>query len=241
MTDEAPLLYAPGTVATITFNRPGKKNALNAECWTLLAQALADFAADDQAKVLVITGAGGEFSSGADLAGGITGSAEAVASKLREVAAIILAIHESSKPTIASVPGVAAGVGLSIALCCDLVVASSSARFGAVFSRVGLTPDGGSSWLLPRLVGPARAKELVLTGRMVDAVEAERIGLVNAVVADTDLADHTATLAERVAQCSPVAASEGLRLLDRAWTSTFAEALADEADAQQKAVAARNQ
>lgn len=239
MTDQTPLSYHPGRVARVVFNRPGKKNALNAECWVLLAEALEKFEADDEARVLILTGAGNEFSSGADLGGGITGSAEAVAAKLREVAAIIERLHTMNKPTMAVVPGVAAGVGMSLALCCDLVIASERARFGAVFTRVGLTPDGGSSWILPRVVGPHRAKELILTGAVIDAAEADRIGLVNRVVPESELdrvADH---LAERLATCPPVAAAESLALLDNAWTTTFTEALAAEADAQQKAVAAR--
>ena len=239
MTEHQPLLYQPGRVARLVFNRPEKKNALDAQSWLLLGEALEKFAADDDARVLVVTGAGGEFSSGADLGGGITGSADAVASKLREVAAIVERLHSLPKPTVAVVPGVAAGVGLSLALCCDLVLASDRARFGAVFSRVGLTPDGGSSWLLPRLVGPHRAKELVLTGSVIDAQEAARMGLVNRVVHPDALDRAVDELTERLAACAPVAAAESLALLDQAWTRTFAEALAAEADAQQKAVAAR--
>jgi 2-(1,2-epoxy-1,2-dihydrophenyl)acetyl-CoA isomerase len=234
-----PLHFERGRVSRIVFDRPDKKNALNAESWQLLSAALETFAGDDDARVLVITGAGGSFSSGADLGGGITGSADAVSSKLREVSGIIERMHTMPKPTIAAVPGVAAGVGLSIALCCDLVIASESARFGAVFSRVGLTPDGGSSWLLPRLVGPARAKEMILTGRVLDAPEAYRIGLVNQLVGDDELDSCVADVADRIAGITPVCASESLRLLDAAWTSTFADALAAEADAQRKAVAAR--
>lgn len=231
--------YEPGTVARIVFDAPAKKNAINAAGWDVLAGALADFEADDAARVLVLTGAGGEFCSGADLSGGITGSADSVAAKLREVNDIIARLHGVAKPTLAVVPGVAAGVGLSLALCCDVVVAAQRARFGTVWSRVGLTPDGGAGWLLPRLVGPARAKELILTGAVIDAAEADRIGLVNRVVPDAELEAEAAGLAERLAACPPVVAAESLALVDDAWTRTFAENLDAEVDAQQAAVAAR--
>lgn len=235
----APLLYEPGRIARIVFNRPEKKNALDAECWTLLADALETFAADPSARVLVLTGAGDEFSSGADLGGGITGSADAVATKLREVSAIITRLHTMPKPTLAVVPGVAAGVGMSLALCCDLVIAAERARFGAVFTRVGLSPDGGASWLLPRLVGPARAKELILTGRVIGADEAMSIGLLNRLVPTEDLAKTAEELAEQLAACPSLAATESLALLDEAWTRDFPGALTAEAEAQQRAVAAR--
>jgi 2-(1,2-epoxy-1,2-dihydrophenyl)acetyl-CoA isomerase len=235
----ASVKYEPGRIAKIVFDQPGKKNAIDAPGWELLAKALVDFEADAAARVLVLTGAENEFCSGADLRGGITGSAESVASKLREVGDIIARLHAMPKPTLAVVPGVAAGVGLSLALCCDVVVAADRARFGAVFARVGLTPDGGASWLLPRLVGAARAKELVLTGRVIDATEADRIGLVNRVVPTEDLVTTGDDLAEQLAACSPVVAAESLALLDASWTRTFDEALAAEVDSQQAAVAAR--
>jgi len=148
-------------------------------------------------------------------------------------------LHAVPKPTLAVVPGVAAGVGLSLALCCDLVLASERARFGSVWPRVGLTPDGGAGWLLPRLVGPARAKELVLTAAVIDAAEADRIGLVNRVVAAAELAASAEATAEKLASCPPVVAAASLALLDQAWTRTFAENLDAEVDAQQAAVAAR--
>lgn len=238
MTDPS-LRYEPGRIARIVFDAPAKKNAINAPGWDVLASALTAFATDDAARVLVLTGAGEEFCSGADLSGGITGSADSVGAKMREVNEIIERLHALPKPTLAVVPGVAAGVGLSLALGCDLVVAAERARFGAVWSRVGLTPDGGAGWLLPRLVGPARAKELVLTGGIVDAAEALRIGLVNRVVPITEVDAVAADLAEKLATCPPVVAAESLALLDHAWSRTFAENLDAEVDAQQAAVAAR--
>jgi 2-(1,2-epoxy-1,2-dihydrophenyl)acetyl-CoA isomerase len=225
-------------VTRLVFNRPQVKNALDARCWELLAQGLDEFAADPAARVLVLSGAGGDFSAGADLGGGITGSADAVAAKMREIAGIVLRLHEMPKPTVAAVDGVAIGVSMSLALGCDLVIASDRARFGAVFAKVGLTPDGGLSWLLPRLVGPHRAKELTLLARLVDAAEAERIGLVNRVVPADDLAAATEQWCALLADRTPECARGTLALLDDAWSTTLAEALENEAATQQVAVTA---
>lgn len=235
----ASLRYEPGRTARIVFDAPAKKNAINAPGWDVLAAALTDFENDDAARVLILTGAGDEFCSGADLSGGITGSPDSVADKLREVNDIIARLHAVPKPTLAVVPGVAAGVGLSLALCCDVVIASERARFGSVWPRVGLTPDGGAGWLLPRLVGPARAKELVLTAAVIDAAEADRIGLVNRVVPTDELTSAAEELAEKLASCPPVVAAASLALIDDAWGRTFAQNLDAEVAAQQAAVAAR--
>ncbi|WP_158566674.1 enoyl-CoA hydratase/isomerase family protein [Actinomadura craniellae] len=234
----APVLYRPGKIAQLLFNRPKVKNALDAESWRLLAEALDRFERDPGARVLVLSGAGGEFCSGADLSGNINGSSEQVAAKMREIASIIVRLHGMPKPTVAKVDGVAVGVGMSIALGCDLVIASDRARFGAVFSRHGLVPDGGLSWLLPRAVGSHRAKELTLTGRLVDGAEAGRLGLATTVVPAGELDAVTGRWCERVAACSPVVAAETLDLIDRAWTTSFPDALEAEASAQQRAVAA---
>ncbi len=238
MTDPgAPLLYQPGPVARLVFNRPEKKNALDAACWELLDQALRAFESDDDARVLVLSGADGNFSAGADLAGGITGSADAVSAKMREIAGMIVRLHEMPKPTLAQVDGVAVGVGMSLALNCDLVIASDRARMGAVFSRVGLTPDGGLSWLLPRLVGPFKAKELTLTGRLIESREIAMLGLANTVVPVDTLDAVTAEWCDRLAALPPATAAGTLRLIDDAWTTTFTDNLEAEATAQQAAVA----
>jgi enoyl-CoA hydratase/carnithine racemase len=237
----APLLYAPGRIARLVFNRPATKNALNAECWALLADALTQFEQDADARVLVLSGADANFSSGADLGGGITDSADKVAGTMRKVADTILRLHHMPKPTVASVDGVAVGVAMSLALGCDFVIASDRARFGAVFSRIGLTPDGGLSWLLPRLVGPQRAKELALFGHLVAGDEAYRLGLVNTVVPVDRLAATTDDWCERLAGVAPHAAAGALHLLDDAWSLSFTETLEREAAAQQIAVAARRE
>ena len=226
-------------ITTITFNRPEVKNALDAECWELLDAALRTFESADEERVLVLTGAAGEFTSGADLSGGITGDAVKVATKMREIADILIRLHEVPKPTIAKVDGVAVGVGLSLALGCDLVAASDRARFGAVFVRQGLNPDGGLSWLLPRLVGPVRAKELTLLSRVIGAADADRLGLVNTVVTVDRLDGVVDDWASRLRDLSPVALAETKALINGTWEATFAEALEREATAQQRSAAAR--
>jgi 2-(1,2-epoxy-1,2-dihydrophenyl)acetyl-CoA isomerase len=231
-----PLHYLPGTTTRLVFDRPQVKNALDAECWELLAESLERFAADPDARVLLLSGAGGEFCSGADLSGNINASADQVGAKMREIASIIVRLHTMPKPTVAKVDGVAVGVGMSLALGCDLVVASERVRFGSVFSRRGLTPDGGLSWLLPRIVGPHKAKELTLFGRLIEAAEARELGLANLVVPVDELEAVVDDWCERLAGCAPAAASGTLDLVDGAWTTTFAEALEHEARAQQHAV-----
>jgi 2-(1,2-epoxy-1,2-dihydrophenyl)acetyl-CoA isomerase len=234
---EAPLLYQPGRVATIIFNRPDVRNALNAEMWDLLSKALAEFEADPDARVLVLSGAGQAFSSGADINGNINSSAKAVGEKMRDVAGIILRLHAMPKPVIAKVDGAAVGVAMSLALGCDLVIASDRARFGATFAKLGLSPDGGLSWVLPQLIGIHKAKELLLFPRMILADEAQQLGLVTAVVPASDLDAVTQQWCEALAELAPKAVEGTLRLLDAAWTSTLSQALTAEADAQQAAIA----
>jgi 2-(1,2-epoxy-1,2-dihydrophenyl)acetyl-CoA isomerase len=235
---DVPVLeYRPGRISHVVFNRPQVKNALNAESWVLLARALEDFAADEHARVLVLSGAGATFSAGADVTGNINAPAEQVGAKMREVADIVLRLHRMPKPVVAKVDGAAVGVAMSLALGCDLVIASDRARFGAVFAKIGLTPDGGLSWLLPQLVGLHKAKELVLFPGLIDAARARELGLVNTVVPAEELDAVTDEWCEQLAALAPKVAEGALALLDGAWTSTLPEALAAEADAQQAAVA----
>ncbi|GAA3209704.1 enoyl-CoA hydratase/isomerase family protein [Actinocorallia longicatena] len=232
-----PVRWLPGRVTRIVFDRPHVRNALDAESWDLLGEALDGFAQDPGARVLVLSGAGGAFCAGADLSGGINASSGQVAAKMREIASIIVRLHTLPKPTLAQVDGAAVGVGMSLALGCDLVVASDRVRFGSVFSRHGMTPDGGLSWLLPRIVGSHKAKELALFGRIIESAEARELGLANLIVPAGELEAVVGEWCERLAACAPAAASGTLDLIDGAWTSTFAEALENEAAAQQHAVA----
>jgi 2-(1,2-epoxy-1,2-dihydrophenyl)acetyl-CoA isomerase len=150
-----------GGVVTVTLNRPEKKNAINNTMWNEMREAFLDIARRRDDRAVVVTGAGGAFCSGADL-GDVRGGEEHFLARMRRIGDACAAVHRMPQPVIAKVGGVAAGAGLSLALACDLIVASDEARFTTVFSKRGLTIDFGSSWALPRLVGLHRAKELAL-------------------------------------------------------------------------------
>src|SRR5713226_10663768 len=190
-------------VVTVTLNRPEKKNAINGPMWRELIDVFDEVADTPTDRVLVITGAGDGFCSGADLGPSDNtdlqeGGVGATFRQMRVVGRAALRLHHVPQPTIAAVNGVAAGAGLNMALGCDLIIASERARFSEIFSRRGLNVDFGGSWLLPRLVGLHKAKELVFFADVIDAPEAERIGIVNRVVPADDLAKITTELAARL-------------------------------------------
>jgi enoyl-CoA hydratase/carnithine racemase len=211
-----------GQVAVITLNRPEVMNALTNNTHAELAQAIDEAAKDDKVRVIVLTGAGRGFCSGDDVKE-IFLSPEQAATKSREAKLRHLqgehipggghALLEVNKPSIAAVNGAAVGYGCDIALMCNIRVASEKARFGEVFLRRGLIPDQGMI-LLPRLVGLAKTYEMILTTDIIDAREAERIGLVNKVVPHENLMNATLELANKIASKSPIAvqlAMEGIR------------------------------
>jgi 2-(1,2-epoxy-1,2-dihydrophenyl)acetyl-CoA isomerase len=196
-------------VATITLNRPAVLNAINSQMIEEL-QAVMNVIQDNAAvRAVMLTGAGRGFCSGADLkARQLAKPGEAApdgddlgAQRLRRTLnPLILAIRTIEKPFLAAVNGVAAGAGCNLALACDIVLASDTARFGNVFTRIGLIPDCGGHFFLPRLIGFHKAAELMFTGDIINAHEAERIGLINRVVPHTELAQQTRELAERLAR-----------------------------------------
>jgi len=199
-----------GGIATLTLNRPAVRNALTSALFLDMERMLCEVASDDDVRVVVLTGAGRAFSAGADLkpvskeerrrteAPAFPG--DAGGDILDRGNRCILRLRELAKPVLGSVNGDAAGIGCSLALATDLRIAADSARFGVVFSRIGLGPDGGASALLRELVGTAKAMELLFTGDLIDAGEALRLGLVNQVVPADQLADATRELAERLAR-----------------------------------------
>jgi 2-(1,2-epoxy-1,2-dihydrophenyl)acetyl-CoA isomerase len=208
--EDALLFEQRGGVATFTLNRPEARNALTSAIFLDLERMLLEVERDDAVRVVVLTGAGRAFSAGADLkpvskeerrrteAPSFAG--DAGGDILDRGNRCSLRLRELAKPVLGSINGDAVGIGCSLALATDLRIASDTARFGVVFSRIGLGPDGGASHLLRDLVGSAKALELLFTGDLVDADEALRLGLVNRVVATDDLADATRELAERLAQ-----------------------------------------
>ena len=222
-------------IVTITLNRPERKNAVNSDMWVELLATLKEVGNSAEDRCVVLTGAGGDFCSGADLSGGgatATGPQRHQLAAMREVRDVMLALYHLPQPSIAKVRGVAVGVGMSFAMCCDLIVASDNARFSEIFAKRGLTLDGGASWLLPRRVGLHRAKELALFADIIDAKEADRIGLVNRVVADSDLDAYVADWAGKLAGAAPIAVAQSKRLLNNFTNVTYEQALEDEGAAQ---------
>jgi len=219
-------------VAWLTMDRPERLNALTHEMMDGLPQLLGELAEDQSARCVVLTGAGKAFCAGGDISTaqdpGELSKAE-LTDRFRRRQRATLLLHEMPKPTIAMIPGVAAGAGLSLALACDLRVAGPRARFGTAFVKVAFSGDYGASFLLQRLVGPARARELMFTGDVIDAREAERIGLVNRIVAEEQLRKDVADLAVRLAAGPPLALARMKQTLNRALTAELAEVLEAEA------------
>lgn len=236
--DEILLQRSGAGVVTLTLNRPHRKNAVPPGLWPELKRHFDEIARSEADRVLVITGAGGAFCTGADLAEAAL--REHPLRAMGPVNAAALALHELPKPTIAKVNGDAAGAGMNLALGCDLVVAGESARFSQVFVRRGLAVDFGGTWLLPRLVGMHRAKELALLGDLLSAREAERMGLVNRVVADADLDGFVDDWAARLASGPPLALQMTKKMLSNAFGVGLSEALDAEASAQSVALASED-
>lgn len=222
-----------GAVRWLTLTAPGRKNAVPTTGWDEIAGAIDEFDASAQ-RVLVITGDGEDFCAGADLGGDRVRSTSAAdnTARMRLPNRAALALHRSPKPTIAAVDGVAVGAGMNLAIGCDIVVATTRARFSEIFVKRGLTIDFGGSWLLSRLVGLAKARELALTGRMVHAGEAEAIGLVTRVVEPGDLEATVTEIAEELAAGAPLAQRFVKTALDRSSSMSFEQALAFEEQAQ---------
>ncbi len=214
----------PNGVVTITLNRPEKKNALNATMFNELLAVFREVDASPDDRVLVITGAGDGFCSGADL-GARGGDTRHPLARLHWVADIALALHRIPKPVIAKVNGVAAGAGMNLALGCDLIVASEQARFSEIFAKRGLSIDFGGSWLLPRLIGMHRAKELAFFADIISAKEAAELGLVNRVVPASELDAFVADWADRLAAGPPLALAMTKRLLTNSFAMSMDEAL----------------
>jgi len=223
---ETVLVDRAGGVVTVTLNRPEKKNAANGVMWQELGECFQEVTERPDDRVLIVTGAGDAFCSGADLSS--AGSLVEPLALMRRVGDVAMALHRVPKPTIAKVNGVAAGAGCNLALGCDLVVASDEARFSEIFSRRGLSIDFGGSWLLPRLVGLQRAKELTLLAPMISADEALEIGLVNRVLPAAELDGFVADWATQLAAGPPLALAMSKSLLDQSFEVSLAQALDDE-------------
>ncbi|WP_042403696.1 enoyl-CoA hydratase/isomerase family protein [Streptacidiphilus carbonis] len=232
------LVDRAGGVLWLTLHRPQALNAVTAELRELLIAELTGASADPSVRAVVLTGSGRGFCSGADLRSGAPGAGPPIAGDVERmlrngVQRMIAAVLDCEKPVLAAVNGTAAGVGVHLALACDLVLASDQASFVAAFARRGLVPDGGGAYLLPRLVGPQRAKELLFFGDKLSAADAERMGLVNLVVPGEELEKTAREWAERLAAGPTRALAMTKRLVNASLESDRATAFAAEATAQE--------
>ncbi|WP_181311280.1 enoyl-CoA hydratase/isomerase family protein [Nocardioides campestrisoli] len=221
---------SPEGITTITLNRPERKNAVDEAMWRRLTAVLAETRNCPQTRVVVLQGAGGDFCTGADVAK--SKHDEHPIPRLRRIGDVARAIHDLPVPVIAKVDGVAAGAGLNMALACDVVAASDRARFTEIFTKRGLSIDFGGSWLLPKIVGMQQAKRLALLAEVIDAAEAERIGLVTWVRPADELDAFVDETARRLAGLPPVALEQTKALINSAVGVDLAGALRNEAAAQ---------
>lgn len=237
-TTDATLVELDGGLMTVTLNRPKRKNAINADNWADLGVVLTEAEMNPEVRAVVLTGADGNFSAGADLAGdgpntGMTGrGVQPILAEMRIVGDLIGRLQKLPKPTIAAVDGVAVGVGLGLVLACDLVLASDRARFSQIFVKRGLALDGGTSWTLPHQIGLRRAKQMAFFGDQIDAATALEWGLVNEVVAPDELPGLAADWGQRLATGPTIAISLIKKLLDGANEASFDSTIEDEARAQ---------
>ncbi len=236
MSEKEPVVLVEndGGVRTLTLNRPDVLNAFNTDLLKALGKAVKDAAKDAAVRCVVITGAGRAFCSGQDLAevaDKYTGDEPIeLGGHLRKLYnPMVKTIRTMEKPVIAGVNGVAAGAGASLALVCDLRIASDAASFVQAFVHVGVVPDSGGTFMLPRLVGFSRAMELAFTGRKVKAEEALRIGLVNQVVEADDFAERLREFTSNMAKMPTKAIGLTKRAINAAWSNDLQRQLDYEA------------
>ena len=233
---ESILFEVDGGIATVTLHRPEKLNAYTAEMGEEVVDAFDRARDDDAVRAVILTGAGRGFCAGVDLEhlkahqqGGSATSSGPRLGEERFIRSFPLELLAYPKPVIAAINGAAVGVGVTMTLPCDLRIAADTARLGVTFVRLGILPGLGSTALLPRLVGPARARELVLTGRVIAAAEAAAIGLVNRTVPAASLLEEARAVAGSMAECRPEVLAAAKRLLLSGESSQVADAMREEA------------
>lgn len=236
--DSSVLHRTDNGVSWITLNRPDAMNAVTWDQRERVISLLADASADPAVRAVVLTATGRGFCAGADLRSGPAAGGERVAGDVARTIRLgaqrlIAAVLDCEKPVIAAVNGTAAGLGAHLAFACDLVLAAESAKFVEVFVRRGLVPDGGGAYLLPRLIGPHRAKELLFFGDALPARDAERLGLVNRVLPDAELTPTARTWAHRLAEGPTRALAGTKQLVNASLDGDRAAAFAAEAMAQE--------
>ncbi|GBD42762.1 1,2-epoxyphenylacetyl-CoA isomerase [bacterium HR40] len=239
MTEPAVLCAVEGGVAELTLNRPDRLNALDEAAHAALAHHLARIAADSSIRAVLLTGAGRGFCAGQDLSERLAregSDAPDLGDTLERLYnPLVRSLRTLDKPVVCAVNGVAAGAGVSLALACDIVLAARSASFVLAFARIGLVPDSGATWFLPRLVGEARARALALLGEKVSAEQACAWGLVWKVVDDQRLLDEARTLARLLATGPTRAFALTKRALAATWDQPLDSQLALERDLQREA------
>ncbi|MFO1190303.1 MAG: enoyl-CoA hydratase/isomerase family protein [Alphaproteobacteria bacterium] len=226
-----------GPIATLSLNRPDKLNALTRDMPVAIAEHVNAVNADPDLRAIVLTGKGRAFCSGADVSK--MGHADILATR-RSLGdyhhKAILAIANSAKPVIAAVRGHAVGVGFSLALACDLIVASDTAKFSMIFKRIGVVPDGGGLFFLAQRMGVAQAKDLVYTARIVDAAEAKSLGIASRVVADATLEDETRKFATELAESAPLSLMMAKKMFQSLYVPSLEQHLEHEILAQTQMV-----
>ena len=226
-----------GGIATLTMNRPEARNALTREMMLALSEALPRLANDAAVRLVVLTGSGAAFCSGGDVKGfaknaagaALTQSFDHKVTDLRARMEVARWLHEMPKPTLAVIPGPAAGAGFSLALACDLRIAADNAKFTTAFAKIGLSGDFGGSYFLNHLVGAAKAREMYFTGQVLLGDEAQRIGLVNRVVPAAQLADAARAWAAELAALPTVAIGYMKRNLNAGLRGSLSDVLDAEA------------
>jgi len=232
-----------GSVALVVFDDPERRNAMTESMGRALTQVVARLSSDGAVRAVVLTGAGNAFSAGGDLsmleeksrAGReAPGAASREASRafMRDFYGLFLSVRDLPCPSIAAVNGAAIGAGCAVALACDLRIAARDAKLGLNFTQLGIHPGMGSSWTLPRIVGPAHAADLLLTGRSVDGAEAERMGLVNRCVERDQVVETALETAHAIARCAPNVVKATKRALHQSMSATFDSQLEFEAEQQ---------
>jgi enoyl-CoA hydratase/carnithine racemase len=233
ITDESVKVARSGHVVTVTLDRPGTRNACTMNMWLAIRDAFRDIASSD-ARCAVLTGANGDFCSGADLTPSAMNSGwegnKLLAMRL--LAESVMAVHDCAVPVVVKVDGVAVGAGFGLALAGDMLWCSDRARMSAIFAKLGLSLDYGSSWFLVKRLGLHRAKEVALTAEMMHADRIEQLGLANGVVAVDELDTVVDHVVQRIAGGPPIALSMTKRMLDNAATASLLQALETEAIAQ---------
>jgi 2-(1,2-epoxy-1,2-dihydrophenyl)acetyl-CoA isomerase len=231
------LFEIKSNVGIIILNRPDKLNSFNREM-ALSFQGFLDECRAEEVRAVYITGSGKAFSAGQDLAEVVDPAGPGISRILIEhFNPIVIRIRELEKPVVAAVNGVAAGAGANIALCCDIVVAAESASFLQAFSKIGLIPDSGGTFILPRLIGWQKAGALMMLGEKVNAHEAERLGMIYKVLTDAEFATASMQLATNLAQMPTKGLALTKKALSLAFNNTFADQLKNEDELQQIAAA----